>query len=394
MSTQGPCRIDSKPRADNHALRRTSSRFPCARFPRLRPFAGDEATEAIYSRVPGNGKESDANDGQNAKMPPLPMTKGDPLAAPAKIPSDLKGTYRPADRYDFLQSGATRLRYAWWNALGPARGTVLILPGRLEFIEKYAIEVVGELLSRGFAVVAFDWRGQGLSDRPLPDRDKGHIDRFETYLADLRLFLDTIVAPDMPKPLLALCHSMGGHLFLRSLALHGSVPFAAGVTIAPMTGLKRETLLRNVLRLTPPLRAVERRYLYGTGPFNPAKFPFEGNVLTHDERRFRFTEEWFAVDPRLSLGGPTIGWCRQALRSMAVAQAPGVLEDIDLPVLVVSAGQDDLVDSASHGPVAARLRHGELLTIDGARHEVLMETDDIRAQFWDAFDRLAKETCC
>jgi lysophospholipase len=321
------------------------------------------------------------------------MTEDDHLGSPTSVPAELTRTYRPADRYAFLQSGATRLRYAWWNASGSPRGTVLILPGRVEFIEKYATEVVGDLLVRGFAVVAFDWRGQGLSDRPLLDRDKGHIDRFETYISDLRLFLDTVVAPAATKPILALCHSMGGHLFLRSLSLHGSAPFAAGVVTAPMTRLAQEALLRNVLRLTPPLRAIDRRYLYGTSPFSVARYPFEGNVLTHDERRFRFTAQWFTSDPRLSLGGPTIGWCRQALRSMAAGSAPGVLERIDLPLLLVSAEKDTLVNPASHGPVVARLRHGKLVTIKGARHEVMMETDERRAQFWDAFDRLAKKVC-
>ncbi|WP_170921042.1 alpha/beta fold hydrolase [Enhydrobacter aerosaccus] len=320
------------------------------------------------------------------------MTKDDPLAAPAAVPVGLQPPYRPADRYAFLQSGATRLRYAWWNAVGTPRGTVLILPGRLEFIEKYATEVVGELLSRGFAVVGFDWRGQGLSDRPLPDSHKGHIDRFETYLTDLSLFLDTVLI-DAPRPVIGLCHSMGGHLFLRSLAQNGSGPFAGGIVTAPMMGLKRQALLRNVIRLTPPFQAVDRHYLFGTGAFQASKYPFAGNVLTHDERRFRFTADWFEADPRLCLGGPTIGWCRQALRSMTAALAPGMLERIDLPILLVSAAQDDLVDPASHPPVVARLRQGELLTIAGCRHEVLMETDDIRAQFWVAFDRMAKEIC-
>jgi lysophospholipase len=321
------------------------------------------------------------------------MTKGDPSAAPAAIPSEVAATYRPADRYAFLQSGATQLRYAWWNATGTPRGTVLILPGRVEFIEKYATEVVGELLERRFAVIGFDWRGQGLSDRPLADHDKGHIDRFGTYISDLRLFLDTVVAPEAPRPLLALCHSMGGHLFLRSLSLHGSAPFAAAVLTAPMTGLAQEALLRNVLRLTPPLPAVERRYLYGAGPYIAAKQPFKGNVLTRDERRFRFTTQWFASDPRLSLGGPTIGWCRQALRSIAAGLAPGVLERIDLQLLLVSAGKDTLVDPASHKLVARRLRQGELVTLPEARHEIMMETDAVRAAFWAAFDRLAKATC-
>jgi lysophospholipase len=40
--------------------------------------------------------------------------------------------------------------------------------------------------------------------------------------------------------------------------------------------------------------------------------------------------------------------------------------------------------------VAARLSRGEVLAIAGARHEVMMETDDLRALFWEAFDRLAK----
>lgn len=351
------------------------------------------ATVAIYNRAPGNGKESDANDGQNVKMPPLPMTKADPSAIPANVPGDFLATYRPADHYAFLQSGTTRLRYAWWNGPDATRGTVLILPGRVEFIEKYATEVVGELLSRGFAVVALDWRGQGLSDRPLPDREKGHIDRFETYLTDLHLFLDTVVRPRLSRPILALCHSMGGHIFLRSLSVNGGAPFAAAILTAPMMGLKHQKLLRNVLRITPPFRTLDRRYLYGTGHFDPTKYPFEGNVLTHDERRFGFTERWFTADPRLALGGPTIGWCRQALRSIAVAQAPGVLERIDLRILLVSAAQDELVDPASHGPVAARLPKGELVTVAGARHEVMMERDDIRVQFWATFDRLAEEIC-
>ncbi len=77
---------------------------------------------------------------------------------------------------------------------------MVLLTGRGEFIEKYATEVVGELLQRGFAVAALDWRGQGLSDRPLPEHDAGHIDNFGTYVADLKLFLDTIVAPGAARP--------------------------------------------------------------------------------------------------------------------------------------------------------------------------------------------------
>jgi len=73
-----------------------------------------------------------------------------------------------------------------------------------------------------------------------------------------------------------------------------------------------------------------------------------------------------------------------------LALAPGHLERIELPLLLISAGQDRLIDSGTHDPVAARLSRGEHLTIAGAKHEVMMETDDLRALFWEAFDRLAK----
>ena len=86
-------------------------------------------------------------------------------------------------------------------------------------------------------------------------------------MADLRLFLDKVVIPTAPRPILALCHSMGAHIMLRELAENGSGPFAAGVLVSPMTGLRREAMLRSVLMLMPEVPAVEERYLFGTGPF-------------------------------------------------------------------------------------------------------------------------------
>src|ERR1043166_3543765 len=105
------------------------------------------------------------------------MTDADPTAKPATVPADLLASYRPANRGGFLEGAGGRMRYACWNASGTGspRGTILLLTGRGEFIEKYATEVVGELLGRGFCVYAVDWRGQGLSDRALADRSKGAV---------------------------------------------------------------------------------------------------------------------------------------------------------------------------------------------------------------------------
>src|SRR5437762_5309030 len=150
-------------------------------------------------------------------MTDVDVTAMDLEAKPAAVPAELLATHRPANLYGFLQGAGGRTRYARWNASGTPRGTILLLTGRGEFIEKYATEIVGELLGRGFAVIALDWRGQGLSDRMLAERDKGHIDSFATYVADLQLFLDKVVVPVAPRPVLLLCHSMGAHIALRGL---------------------------------------------------------------------------------------------------------------------------------------------------------------------------------
>ncbi|WP_204328396.1 alpha/beta hydrolase, partial [Stenotrophomonas maltophilia] len=74
------------------------------------------------------------------------------------------------------------LRAAYWWPTGRvgAKGTVCLLQGRAEFIEKY-YETIGDLRRRGFAVVAFDWRGQGESARDVADPHKGHVGRFGHY---------------------------------------------------------------------------------------------------------------------------------------------------------------------------------------------------------------------
>jgi lysophospholipase len=320
------------------------------------------------------------------------MTGPAPSTAPAAIPAEAAATHVAATRYGFLERSGARLRYALWDARGTARGTVVLMPGRTEFIEKYATEVVGELLARGFSVMSMDWRGQGLSDRALADRDKGHIDDFATYVADFQLFLEQVVNPTAAPPALALCHSMGSHIVLRALAENGSGPFSAALFASPMTALAQEWMLRSFLALVPAWAGMEERYLPRSGPYGTAEKKFEGNVLTGDERRFRLTERWFAADPRLRLGGPTIGWGRQAARSMALLRTPGFLERIELPAVVVSAAADTLVDTSTHAPVARRMRHGEFVSIAGSRHEIMMETDAIRARFWEVFDRMAKGT--
>lgn len=119
-----------------------------------------------------------------------------------------------------------RLRYAMSRPThGRVRGTVLLLHGRAEFIERY-YETITDLDRRGFAVLTFDWRGQGGSQRVLRDPRRGHVRSFADYDTDLETMVHQVMLPDLPGPYVALGHSTGGQILARVLRRH--VVFGCG----------------------------------------------------------------------------------------------------------------------------------------------------------------------
>ena len=61
----------------------------------------------------------------------------------------------------FKTADKVQLRYAFWpKGTGKHRGTICLVQGRGEFIEKY-FETIADFQKRGFAVATLDWRGQG-----------------------------------------------------------------------------------------------------------------------------------------------------------------------------------------------------------------------------------------
>lgn len=265
---------------------------------------------------------------------------------------------------------------------GPPRGTVLLLTGRSEFVEKYA-ETLADLVDRRFAVRAFDWRGQGLSSRLLDDRLIGHVGRFEDYLDDLELML-AMVGAETPGPLLVMAHSMGAHIALRFCAER---PGPAG-------------RIARLVALSPMLRIVTRPVPYGlarliawaacrlgqaTHPL-PARAEGPDNPLTSDPSRAEDQAFFERIAPELALGPPSWGWLDAAFRSCTWLLARGRLEAIRLPILLAVAGTDRVVDPAVTLQAAVRLPAADFVAIDEARHEILKERDPIRARFWAAFD--------
>ena len=278
------------------------------------------------------------------------------------------------------------LRVARWPARGEPRGTLTVFGGRAEFIEKY-FETVEEALRRGFAVVAMDWRGQGLSDRQLADPAKGHIDDFSLYERDIDAVRQQVLEPFCPRPWFGLAHSMGGAILLMQ-AHAGRSPFARLALTAPMIdifGLRAPRAARLFAETLEALGLGGRFIPLGKRASIMSK-PFAGNPLTSDARRYARNAAILAADPALSIGDPTIGWAHAAFRLIGDFAESEYPRRTLTPALVFSAGADRVVLTPAVERFASRLKAGKLIPLEGAEHEILQETDAIRARFWAAFD--------
>ncbi len=302
-------------------------------------------------------------------------------------------TSPPGARFDWMERpDGVRVRVAFWPPQsGAGRGTVVILHGWREFIEKY-FETIADLLDRGYGVATMDWRGQGLSSRPLADRHKGHAQTFEPNIEDVHALMAHAKA-ELPGPYFLMAHSFGGHCALRFLH---EAPNAVdrAVLLAPMIGIYLHFLPEPVARALvkgAQVIGAESGYAPFQTRYSEAARHRQMTVLTSDPDRFEDELAACRANPDLALGGVTYGWLGAAFKSIARLRSPGFAEAITTRTLIVLAGCDRVVDNRLARRFYDRLPNAHLLEIAGARHEILKERDDLRQQFFAAFDRFMAE---
>ena len=266
---------------------------------------------------------------------------------------------------------------------GSARGSILFLPGRGDAYEKY-LETLGEWHAAGWRVTAADWRGQAGSGRLGADQVTGHIGDFAEWLDDLAALWAAWKA-QTPAPHVLAGHSMGGHLVLRATAEKRVDPDAL-ILVAPMLGFigplpvgLMHTAARLMKRLGDPRRPAWK-WSEKPGEVPAARI----HLLTHDKDRYADELWWREQRPELVMGPGSWGWVERAYASMRAIFAPGVLESVEVPTLVLATTKDKLVDFAAAERAAARLPHGELVRFGNeAHHEILREVDPVRRRAMD-----------
>lgn len=284
----------------------------------------------------------------------------------------------------FEGKGGVKIRYAVFRSAMPvAKGTVVLLQGRNESIEKY-FETIADLTAHGLWVATFDWRGQGGSGRMLSDPRRGHVTRFSDYEADLKQFLEQVVLPDTRLPFFLVAHSMGA-LVALSQAPELESRIDRIVLAAPFLALSGQALSQrsiSVIANTASFFQLGGRTFRkdGTRP------SFEGNVLTSDRRRFARNQAICDAQPQLAIGSPTARWLKEMLAAITRVSRQEHLTRIRIPTLVLCPTLDPIVPRTVLNGLARKFRAGRLIEIDGARHELFHEADRYRAQAMAAID--------
>ena len=261
------------------------------------------------------------------------------------------------------------------------RGSIILFPGRTEFIEKY-LETVEDLTARGFTVLIMDPRGQGLSDRLVEDPLKSYVRDFQDYADDLA-GITSQFAPLLPKPHIVMGHSMGGCVALQAV-ISGVMRPSAVVCSAPMLGLYDVStpIMIGLIKLFSALGMSKSELPFQRGR-SGIPVPFESNKLTSDPERYKSWAAYFNNVERIRLGPPTYGWIVQALRSMNFVNKNA--DKLKIPALIVAAGADPIVEPSSN-QVFAEKAGATFSVVPGALHELFLERDEYREQFFSAFD--------
>ena len=322
---------------------------------------------------------------------PVMTSVGPGITTEAELTSAYPGAitafWNTGDAGEFLSTRGDDVHIRTMRFLHPGADTAIVISiGRAEGMIKYK-ELVYDLNRNGYSVFIHDPRGQGFSTRLLKDPMVGFVEEFADYVADLKTVFDEQVKPTGHKRHILLGHSMGGCIASLYLQDHQR-DFDRAVLCSPMHEPKLPVAEASLFAVSAmDTVGLGDEFIPGGHPYDHVRdFDLATNEFTHSQIRWEITWDEYNANPSAKLGSPSVHWIRVAYA--AGRQAQERAGRIVVPILLLQAGADSVVLASAQNRFSARLNsvHPDsctLVTIDDARHELLVEADEYRTRSLD-----------
>ncbi len=270
-----------------------------------------------------------------------------------------------------------------------ARGNIVISHGFSEFAEKYN-EIVYTFLQAGYSVFLPEHRGHGRSQRRIRNPEKVYVESFAQYVRDLRIFVHKIVKPYQNEMIL-FAHSMGGAIGTLYLERYPG-DFQKAVLSAPMIQMRIGGLpYPAAMAIARMCRrcGFGRAYAAGQRGFSVKPHLERSSCLSRERHLYAHTKRLLHLKCRTS--GAVYSWVCAADTAAHVVQAQEQIQKIRIPVLVLAAGRDHMVDTDEICRFAGKLKHARLVWFLDAKHEIFHANERARMQFYEEIFQFLRE---
>ncbi|OOF69874.1 alpha/beta fold hydrolase [Rodentibacter caecimuris] len=252
---------------------------------------------------------------------------------------------------------------------------MILASGRAENMLKWS-ELAYDFYHQGYDILMFDFRGQGYSERLLKGEEKGHLDEFRFYVSDMAKVITNTTTLFHYSTQHLVSHSLGGLVSTYYLANYDH-HISKAVLSSPFYGVPLQHPIRDELIIAlMVLFGQGSRYVFGKGNYKAADL--NQNELSFCKTRMKWMNRINRKFSQLHLGGPTFRWVHLCLN--AIKQLPNIIPRVEIPILILQSEKEKIVDNQSLQKLTVLFPQGNCVQVDGAKHEILFERDNIRGK--------------